>query len=70
MKQWHDFDRQMNEVEDREILRFVQALKWLQAMRVKPKLASYLGERHWLDAGMSCGYISAGSGKLKRIAPG
>jgi len=27
MKLWHDFDRGMNAVEDREILRFVPALK-------------------------------------------
>lgn len=27
MKQWHDFDRTINEVEDREILRFLPALK-------------------------------------------
>ena len=29
MKLWHDFDRGMNEVEDREVLRFVPALKRL-----------------------------------------
>jgi hypothetical protein len=33
MKQWHDFDRTMNEVEDREILRFLPALKQHLEMR-------------------------------------
>lgn len=33
MKQWHDFDRSMNEVEDREILRFLPALKQRLEMR-------------------------------------
>jgi len=33
MKQWHDFDRSMNEVEDREILRFLPELKQRLEMR-------------------------------------
>lgn len=33
MKQWHDFDRTMNELEDREILRFLPALKRRLEMR-------------------------------------
>ncbi|MGH9882832.1 MAG: hypothetical protein ACRD6N_15450, partial [Pyrinomonadaceae bacterium] len=35
MKQWHEFDRTMNEVEDREILRFVPALKRRLEMRAQ-----------------------------------
>jgi hypothetical protein len=35
MKLWHDFDRRMNEVEDREILRFVPKLKRRLEMRAQ-----------------------------------
>ena len=35
MKLWHDFDRGFNQVEDREILRFVPALKRGLEMRAQ-----------------------------------
>lgn len=43
MKQWHAFDRTMNEVEDREILRFLPALKRrLEMRRQRPRSPGYM----------------------------